>query len=457
MNNLDNIEIIKQHSDLVSQQRVIDTLRVDMVTLESIQRNLETTLGHDGLDIAAREMVEVTINNTIAKYGIENISLESTDSPVVDAQLSMEKIGEKLKQFGGAVKRGIAKIWQTIVKFFKWIGSLFSRKKATIIKENEQINKFETVIIEAARKVDNYNDDPKFKQVMDDLNVLLDGLPKLNDMVSVGNGPDATQAPSGEQNTARQTSMPKTVLSNIAKEIAVEKSIRTAELEYGSMFSYDGKVNDSSDRVLMRGSISSYQTTYLMDEVSDILPSLFAALEKYHNAPDSRAFNDQGQLDADVKNIANEIYTLATSEKLNPAENSTMPGLSLTHDLKKPDEYQVTSMREFLSPSSFKFEFNPPERKTLKVPLLSTKQITKYNKTCLEVLNLKRDGSKTYNKYLKLDVSKYMVDGMSPEVNWCLNWIVKLTSTIMVSERYTKHCDKHMSYLKRDSLKALGK
>ena len=91
------------------------------------------------------------------------------------------------------------------------------------------------------------------------------------------------------------------------------------------------------------------------------------------------------------------------------------------------------------------------------MPLLSTKQIAKYNNTCLEILDLKRRHSKTYDRYLKLDVSKYMVDGMSAEVSWCLNWIVKLTSAVMMSERYTTHCDKCMSFLKRDSLRALGK
>lgn len=457
MNHNEHIELVAQHRDVLCQQRVIDAINTDTVALESIQRNLELSLAAGGIDASSREIVEVTVNAAMLKYGVESISLESTDSPTADSQIAMEKIGEKLKQFGSAVKRGLVKLWQTIVKFFKWIGSLFSRKKATIVKENEQINKFETVINEAVRKADNLNDDPKAKQTMNDLNVILEGLPKLSDMVSVGGAPEAPAANDGESLSARQTSMPKTVLSNIAKEVAAERATRTATLDYGSVFSSSGKVNDSSDRVLMRGSVSSYQTIYLMDDVSDILPMLFASLEKYHNAPDLRAFNDDGKLNDDIKKIAGEIYTLVKSEKLNPAENSTMPGLKLTHDFKRPEEYQVTSIREYMSPSSFKFEFNPPERAAVVVPLLSTKQITKYNKTCLEVLNLKRTGSATYDKYLKLDVSKYMVDGMSPEVSWCLNWIVKLTSTIMVSERYTNHCDKHMSYLKRDSLKALGK
>lgn len=457
MNKIDNIEIIEQGARIDCQQRVVDTLQADTATLESIYQHLELSVTQGGLDQSSKDIVQVTLDHALVKYGQESISLESTTSGIEDAQISMEKIGGKLKEFGGAVKRGLVKLWQSIVKFFKWIGSLFSRKKATIIKESEQIKKFEAVITEAAKNLDNTSNDPDAPKASDPLNVVIQGLPKLSDMTSIASGPDASPAPTDESQGARATQMPKTVVSAIAREIASENTNRRVVLEYGSLFSEDGKPNDSSVRVLTRGSVSGYQTVYLMDDVSDILGNLLAALDKYHKQPELKAYGQDGKLASDISAIAKDIYALATSEKLNPAKSSTMPGLVLTHDLKRPEEYQGSSMREFLSPTGFKFIFTPPTRSPLEVPLLSTKQIAKYNNTCLEILDLKRRHSKTYDRYLKLDVSKYMVDGMSAEVSWCLNWIVKLTSAVMMSERYTTHCDKCMSFLKRDSLRALGK
>ena len=90
MNHNEHIELVAQHRDVLCQQRVIDAINTDTVALESIQRNLELSLAAGGIDASSREIVEVTVNAAMLKYGVESISLESTDSPTADSQIAME-------------------------------------------------------------------------------------------------------------------------------------------------------------------------------------------------------------------------------------------------------------------------------------------------------------------------------------------------------------------------------
>ena len=460
MNNLDNIEIIKQHSDLVCQQRVIDALHTDTVTLESIQHNLELTLSSGGVDESSRELVEVTVNAAMSKYGIENISLESTTSPVVDSQIAMEKIGENLKKFGGAIKKKLVAMWQAIVKFFKWIGSGFGSKKKATEEEIVKVTKFCEVVKDTATAVDNGTIAKDLIVTQDGVeSIMMSDLPFLvgtSDTSGTSNDQSSGQkfTPAGEQPTIRQKLMPKAVLMQMAVEVAQPTSRRTNTVSYGSVFVPEGKSAPSAEGLINRAEASMHQTAVAMESITRVLGPLFEVLESHHRDPQLRGVDD-GFETKEIKMVTQHIYNMIQDGTFAPGDRKAMPGLVLTHSLKHPSDYDADHIREYFSPSDFKLEFVAPKLTEAEVAMLSPGQVNTYNTEVIKIIDEKQKLTKPYDRYLKINLSKYMTDDLSPEVSWCLNWIVKLTSVIITTERYTTHCAKYMNLLKRDSLRAL--
>lgn len=455
MNHNEHIELSDKHYDIVCQQRVIDVLNNDTATLESIQHNLELTLSSGGMDTSARDMIEVTVNAAMSKYGMESISLESSTSPVMDSQITMEKIGENLKKFGGAVKKKLIAIWQSIVKFFKWIGSLFGIKKKETVAEIEKVKKFCDVVKDTAAAVDNGTIAKELVVTQDGVeSIMMSDLPFV-----VGTTPTTAQSdqkftPAGEQPTVRQKLLPKAVLMNMAVEVTQPVSRRTKSVPYGSVFVPVGKTAPSAEGIINRAEASMHQTYVAMESITRALGPLFELLEKHHRDPNLRGVTD-GFETKEVKEVALHIYNMVQDGTFAPGARQAMPGLVLTHSLKHPGDYDEDSIRTYFKPSDFKLEFKVPEVSEAEIPMLSMGQSNKYNNEVIKIIDEKQKMSKQYDRYLKINLSKYMTDDLSPEVSWCLNWIVKLTSVVVTTERYTTHCAKYMNLLKRDSLKAL--
>ena len=455
MNHNEHIELSGKHYDIVCQQRVIDVLNNDTATLESIQHNLELTLSSGGMDASARDMVEATVNAAMSKYGMESISLESSANPVMDSQITMEKIGESLKKFGGAVKKKLIAIWQSIVKFFKWIGSLFGIKKKETVAEIEKVKKFCEVVKDTAAAVDNGTIAKELVVTQDGVeSIMMSDLPFI-----VGTTPTTAQSdqkftPAGEQPTIRQKLLPKATLMKMAVEVQRPTSGRTKVVPYGSVFAPSGKSVKHATDLINRAEESMYQTSVAMRDITRILEPLFELLDKHHRDPTLRGIVD-GVASREITFISEHIFAMTRDATLCPDERVAMPGLFQTSSLKHPNDYKVSNIREYFSSSNFKLDFKPPAPTDGEVAMLTMNQSNDYNKEVIKIIDEKQKLTKQYDRYLKINLSKYMTDDLSPEVSWCLNWIVKLTSVVVTTERYTTHCAKYMNLLKRDSLKAL--
>lgn len=169
--------LFKNEQDILLFDKTLGIMVDDKIALEGIYNSMEKSIPHGGLDLASKDIVNVTLEHILNKYAIDDIGTLSNNVPSV---MSLEALKDKIAAFGRGVKAALVAIYNGIVKFLKWIySSIFDRKKA-IKKEEAAQEQFVKVITTAA------NNPEKFETKTNDSNVeviILPNLPKITQMV----------------------------------------------------------------------------------------------------------------------------------------------------------------------------------------------------------------------------------------------------------------------------------
>ena len=103
---------------------------------------MEKSIPHGGLDLASKDIVNVTLEHILNKYAIDDIGTLSNNVPSV---MSLEALKDKITELGKAAKRLLIRIWKATVAFGK---EVIKFVKVHVFRQKEKAKLTEAVVKE---------------------------------------------------------------------------------------------------------------------------------------------------------------------------------------------------------------------------------------------------------------------------------------------------------------------
>lgn len=121
--------VIEANDEMVARETDVVELNEAAETLEAYRGQLEQSLEENGLDRTGAAVLQVGMERTLSRIGTEinTPSMESygsASSRIQATRLTMEAIGDKLKEIWEAIKKALVKAWEAVKSFF---ASIFSQ------------------------------------------------------------------------------------------------------------------------------------------------------------------------------------------------------------------------------------------------------------------------------------------------------------------------------------------
>lgn len=125
-------EVIARDSDVAELTDAADTL-------ETYRAVLEGSLEENGMDRAGAQAVQVGLDSTLGRIGTEintpaMESYGSASNRIQATRLTLEAIGDKLKEIWEAIKRALKAAWEAVKKFFAALFDSVERTRQTAEK-----------------------------------------------------------------------------------------------------------------------------------------------------------------------------------------------------------------------------------------------------------------------------------------------------------------------------------